>query len=71
MSQDSQQPIRQSERIRSACYRRRTTWSLPEIVSVGFLFLCSAIVVLMCIFFLKGVPPASHIGEHSHRDENV
>jgi hypothetical protein len=46
----SQQPPQQSERIRQPSYRPRTTWALPEIVSVRISALQSSVVLIFILF---------------------
>ena len=48
----SQEPTRKSVRLRSASYRPRTTWRLPEIVSVRF-SACETDTSLNLIYFLR------------------
>lgn len=65
----SQQATRQSQRIRCPSYQPRTTWRLPEIVSVRISISNTSLVFFS--LFLKGVPPTSFTGEHPHHDEDI
>ena len=65
----SQEPTRKSVRLRSASYRPRTTWRLPEIVSVRF-SACETDTSLNFDFFSKGVAPTSFTGQH-HRHQDI
>jgi hypothetical protein len=68
----SQAPTRQSQRIRCPNYRPRTTWRLPEIVSVTIshsfhFFRCESEFLLI----IKAVAPTSFVRDHPHQEEGV
>ena len=64
----SQEPTRQSQRIRDPSYRRRTTWSLPEIVSVG-LYISGLVLMLICFCSCKGVRPTTFNRDETHHED--
>jgi hypothetical protein len=62
---------RQSQRIRCPSYRPRTTWRLPEIVTVRCSVSYSSLLLIMCCSIVKTVAPTSFHASHRHSSQET